>query len=136
MILIFGGAFQGKRDYAMREFNLSDEDIMQIEHFPPETDIKSPKPELDFHSKAVSGFENFVLACLKAGESPENYINRHEEQLKNMIIISDDISQGLVPMDPLDREWREATGRCLVQLADKADTVIRIFCGIPEVIKQ
>ena len=57
------------------------------------------------------------------------------DKLRDKVIISDDISQGVVPMDATEREWREMTGRCLVSLGQQADKVIRVFCGIPEVIK-
>ena len=52
------------------------------------------------------------------------------------VFISDEIGSGIVPMDPLDRRWREVTGRILIQIAAESDEVIRLFCGIPQVIKK
>ena len=42
---------------------------------------------------------------------------------------------GVVPTDPAQRAAREASGRLTCLLAQKADTVIRVFCGIPTVLK-
>ena len=51
------------------------------------------------------------------------------------IIISDEIGNGIVPMEHEEREYREMTGRLLCELANKADRVERIVCGIGERIK-
>ena len=51
------------------------------------------------------------------------------------IIISDEIGNGIVPMEHEEREYRELTGRLLCELANKADRVERIVCGIGERIK-
>ena len=51
------------------------------------------------------------------------------------IIISDEIGNGIVPLEHEEREYRETTGRLLCELAEKADRVERIVCGIGERIK-
>ena len=51
------------------------------------------------------------------------------------ILICDDISCGVVPMDKEVRAWREATGRAINALAAQADRVVRVFCGLPMVLK-
>jgi adenosyl cobinamide kinase/adenosyl cobinamide phosphate guanylyltransferase len=33
------------------------------------------------------------------------------------------------------REWREAHGRMMNALSREADGVVRLFCGIPQVLK-
>jgi adenosyl cobinamide kinase/adenosyl cobinamide phosphate guanylyltransferase len=50
--------------------------------------------------------------------------------LKNKIIICDDISSGVVPMGSEMRKWREVVGRVLALLSKNADEVVRVFCGI------
>ena len=50
-------------------------------------------------------------------------------------VIFDDISCGIVPLDDKERAWREASGRLLSFLAKRADTVTRIFCGLPLEVK-
>ena len=55
--------------------------------------------------------------------------------LSGKILICEDISCGVVPMDAETREWREAVGRMNAALAAQADTVTRIFCGLPLELK-
>ena len=38
-------------------------------------------------------------------------------------------------MDPVDRAWREMNGRALLYLAGIAESVERVFCGIPQRLK-
>ena len=54
---------------------------------------------------------------------------------KNAVLICRDISAGIVPMDAEQRAWREAVGRYLSALAADADTVTRVFCGLPQQLK-
>ena len=46
-----------------------------------------------------------------------------------------ELGGGVVPVDPREREARERAGRLACLLAARADTVIRVFCGIPKVLK-
>ena len=52
-----------------------------------------------------------------------------------MIFIANDVSGGVVPMDPTLRAWREACGRMNLKLAKASDEVWRLFCGIPQRVK-
>ena len=58
-----------------------------------------------------------------------------EEGGKNLIIISDEIGGGIVPLDAFERQWREVTGRLLCRLAEEAEKVTRLVMGLPQVIK-
>ena len=53
-----------------------------------------------------------------------------------LIVVTDEIGYGIVPMDPLLREVREMTGRICTELAADAKKVVRVVCGIPNVIKE
>ena len=55
--------------------------------------------------------------------------------LSGKILICEDISCGVVPMDAAERAWRERHGALLQQLAQRSETVIRIFCGLPQQLK-
>lgn len=52
------------------------------------------------------------------------------------VILCDEIGCGVVPIDPQERQWRELTGRLCCQLAQKAQRVCRIFCGLPHLLKD
>ena len=46
------------------------------------------------------------------------------------VVICDEIGCGVVPLTPAERRWREQTGRCLVRLAEEAEEVHRVCCGL------
>ena len=51
------------------------------------------------------------------------------------IVASAEVGSGIVPLDAFEREWREAVGRACSALALEAESVIRLVCGIPVVLK-
>ena len=126
MIFIIGGSYQGKREYALEKFGLSDSDVFVC------TDEAK---EIDFTKRVIAHIEQFALGCVKRGEEPKNYWQAHMNSLADSILISDDVSCGVVPIDAVIRAWREATGRANNYLAREADQVIRVFCGLGQVIK-
>jgi adenosyl cobinamide kinase/adenosyl cobinamide phosphate guanylyltransferase len=126
MVLIFGGAYQGKLNFAENNFGLLRDDIF----------FCSPNTaRLDFSKKAVCGLHLFIRAALDAGVEPEEYLNQNLINLRDKIIICDDISSGIVPLSAQQRRLRETCGRCLRLLSYQADSVLRVFCGIAITIK-
>ena len=51
------------------------------------------------------------------------------------MVLAVETGAGVVPVDRMERENREKAGRLACLLADRADTVVRMCCGIPEVLK-
>jgi len=126
MIFIIGGSYQGKREYAQEKFNLTDADVFVC---------TEDTMEIDFSKHIIANIEKFALGCVKRGEEPKEYWEKHMSTIENNILISDDVSCGVVPIDPIIRAWREATGRANNYLARESKQVIRVFCGIGQVIK-
>ncbi len=54
---------------------------------------------------------------------------------KKKIVIAAEVGGGIVPADPGERAAREAAGRLACLLAARADVVIRVCCGLPQVLK-
>ena len=52
-----------------------------------------------------------------------------------VILISNELGYGVVPVDPFDRQYREAVGRTCEKLAAFAEEVHRVVCGLGLVIK-
>ena len=125
MVLIFGGAYQGKLDFAMKKFNIKDTDIFTC------TDDSLP----DFSKKIIDRAELFFLKCVKDGIEPRDILCENINMLQDKIVIARDISQGIVPIDPVQRAWREASGRAMMYLAGEAEEVYRVFCGLSEKLK-
>lgn len=132
MHLIFGGAYQGKLDYAREKYNLKDEDIFFCG---TGEDKKPAEPFIDFSGKAVVGLEEFVLGCVRCGTEAKDYLEARRSEWKNTIFICTDISSGVVPFEKELRDWREMVGRTLMYLGKEAEEVTRIFCGLPQKIK-
>lgn len=125
MILIFGGAYQGKLEYALDNFNMTEKDVFHCKE----------AAVLDLSFKVISNLENFVMGCVKEEKEAKELLLEYGEALEDKIIIVTDISQGIVPMDPAQRNWREMVGRTMLYLGGKAEKVIRVFCGLGQEIK-
>ena len=123
MILIYGGAYQGKLEYAKNNY-----DIKNVSEC-------SDGADPDFSCDAIHGLDEFVLECVRSGRDATEYFREHEPELQDTVIIANDISSGIVPMDKDVRAAREMNGRLLIYLASRADEVIRVFCGIGKKIK-
>ncbi len=51
------------------------------------------------------------------------------------ILICDELGNGIVPLEKMDRIWREQTGRLMIELAGQAERVERILCGLGQRLK-
>ena len=125
MKLIIGGAYQGKREYAVREYGIKEENIVTC----------SPDAMPDFSAPCLDRFEEFIFWCVANGLSAREILEREREKWKDSVIICREIFSGVVPVDDTVRAWREETGRVMTALAAEAEHVTRLFCGIPQVLK-
>ena len=126
MILIFGGAYQGKLEYAKDNFSV---DII----FDCRSDGSSAP---DFSADVICGIEAFVFDCTKKGVEAADWFRDRKDMWQDKILIIRDQSQGIVPIDPDERAAREMCGRLMIYLAGEAEQVIRVFCGLGEKIRQ
>ena len=53
----------------------------------------------------------------------------------NTILICDELGNGIVPLENMERIWREQTGRLMIELAKQAERVERILCGLGQRLK-
>ena len=51
------------------------------------------------------------------------------------VVIATEVGGGVVPIDPVERRNRERAGRLACLLAERATQVVRLCCGIPQVLK-
>ena len=124
MILIIGGAYQGKLDFAKEAFGITDEDVFVCKD-----------SEIDFSKRCVYALEKFTLACVREGKDPASYLQGHREAWDDSIFICQDFFCGVVPMEAEARAWRQITGRLAQYLSQEADRVSRIFCGLEQRLK-
>jgi len=126
MVLIIGGAYQGKLSYALKRFNLSKSDV----YFCSDEDTATPHGK-----KIICGLEKWLFALAREDMDIGIYMEKFVASCENAVVICDDISCGVVPVDVLLRKWREIVGRSLGAIAQNSDEVVRLFCGIPTRIK-
>lgn len=118
MELIIGGACQGKTEYAKEHYHLKDEEIF----------VCHEDSEPDFDSRAISHLERYIRKCAADGTEPVS----PDKFRRDAVILCDEITCGIVPVDALDRRWREMTGRYLSRLTRYGAGVTRVFCGLPQ----
>ena len=68
-------------------------------------------------------------------QTPEQLETLARELAEYDIVIATEVGGGVVPMDAEERAGREAAGRLACLLAERADCVVQMFCGIPTVLK-
>lgn len=108
MILITGPLYSGKREYACRMLGCGME-------------------ELKLH--AVWDVQEQAAACGDL-DTLADALSQHE------VVIATEVGGGVVPVDAGERAAREAAGRLSCLLAQRAERVVRVFCGLPMVLKE
>ena len=124
MVFIFGGAYQGKLDYAKNNYSL--ETVF---------DCRAGAPTPEMYADIICGLEAFVKDCSGRGIEAADWFRERKEEWRDKVLIMQDMSQGIVPMDKEERSAREMNGRLMIYLAGEADEGVRVFCGIGERIK-
>lgn len=126
MELIIGGAFQGKKETAKAIFGLAEADICDGGSCPIE--------EL-FQAKAVSDFHMLIRRMMEQQIDVDAWFEELKKKNPDIILISNEIGYGIVPLDRFERDWREKTGRICCLAAKEAGHVIRVLAGNPQYIK-
>lgn len=134
MKLVVGGAYQGKLAYAKEAYR---------------TDsgwIDGTTCSLDGAIDTCRGiyhFHDYVKRLLQSGQLQENKDNLIDmeqwaaafaEELcrrnPDILIVSNELGYGIVPMEKFDRQWRELVGRLCTCLAKQSEEVVRVVCGV------
>ena len=126
MIVIFGGAYQGKLAYALDRFGLTSDDVYRCN----ENDTAIPG-----NKKILYEIDKWILALVKADLDVAEAVQEFMAANTDTVVICNDISCGVVPIDPQARAWREAVGRSLAVLSRNSNEALRLFCGIATRIK-
>ena len=126
MKFITGGAYQGKRNFAINHLNIDKKDIYDCDIYDINKIINS-KCIYNYHIL----IKNLILKDIDTIESTENILLNN----KDIVIIMNEIGCGIVPVDKKERFWREMCGKCGCIIAGKAETVVRVVCGTGVVIK-
>jgi len=123
MILITSGAYQGKTAYVKA-------------HFPyPITDGTVCDFEKSKTAKILNHYHIFVRRLMESGVDAEAFTRDICSENPDCIVLLDEIGSGIIPMERQERLWRETVGKTGCILAENAQAVIRLICGIPTAIK-
>lgn len=128
MIFIIGGKEQGKLNYALNEFNL---DINEV------IDFKNSESKNLYDKKIYYNFHEYIKYLTKNyNKDTLEYIKSKIPEINDKIIISNEIGCGVVPIGNFERKYRQINGKVNIIIAQNAKKVIRVFCGIPQIIKE
>ncbi len=127
MILVTGGAFQGKKAYVTDTFGILREEMADGQTCGWEQ-IRSCRCLFHFHL--------LVRRMMENAEETEDLCEILKEENPELIVVTNELGCGIVPMDPFERQYRERCGRICCELAKEAQEVHRVLCGIGQVIKH
>jgi len=134
MKLVIGGYAQGKLGYVMQHFSIDKENVVDMSVEKKLLDRNIEKTD-DGSLIVLYHFHIWVKNELAEGNHPEEKLEKILKLFPDCIILSDEIGNGIVPIDAFDREYRDRLGRILISLAKEADEVVRVICGIGQKIK-
>ena len=118
VVLIVGGKGQGKLSYAMKKTGAGPGSIACM-------------PEEAWEKPVFAGLETW----LKEQEDPLPELKELLRRSPGVVILCQEVGCGVVPMERTERDWRERVGRVCCFLAERADRVERLCCGISTVLK-
>jgi len=107
MIFITGPLYSGKRDYACELLGCT--------------------------PKELAGRAAWDVQNMAAGRADLDALA--DDLARREVVIATEVGGGVVPVDAEQRAAREAAGRLSCLLAQRAQRVIRVFCGLPMVLK-
>lgn len=126
MKLIIGGAYQGKTDYAIEKYSINSADIIDGAAL-----FDADKTGI----RCVKNYQLYVKKLCESGADPIEETRKLIAANPDIVIIMNEIGNGIIPLEKSERIWREETGKSGCFLAEKAETVERIACGICTRIK-
>ena len=132
MKLVIGGAFQGKTSYAKDTYHIQEGWI----------DGRSCGMEEIFSCSGIHHFHEYAKRMMRDGSlldlehQAEDFAEKLFRRNPDIVIVSNELGCGVVPVDKEDRTWRELVGRLCTSLAARADEVVRVMCGIGMNLKQ
>jgi adenosylcobinamide kinase/adenosylcobinamide-phosphate guanylyltransferase len=111
MILVIGGASSGKRTF-VESLGYSQDAI--------DDGLMGERPVLCHLEQ--------VLLDDQSADDIDALVGRLS---KYAVVTCAQLGSGIVPLDARQRLWRDRVGRTCAKLAEHADVVVRMVCGIP-----
>ena len=125
MKMIIGGAFQGKTLLANKIYP----EIVWVNGGDADW-------EMIASAQGILCFHEFIRKEMQTGNDVSELAERLIQVNPQVVLVSDEVGYGVVPIDAFDRAYREAVGRVCTKLAAYSTQVTRVVCGIGTVIKD
>ncbi len=125
MKMIIGGAFQGKTALAMEKYP----DIVWVDGADADWNLIGT-------AKGILNFHEFIRNEMQKKKDVSGLAEQLIQLQSRVVLVSDEVGYGVVPIDAFDRAYREAVGRICTKLAAYSSDVTRVVCGIGTVIKH
>ena len=119
MEMIIGGAYQGKTEYARKQYP-------QLRW----SDGGSVTEEELMNAQGVTGFQQYIRSELENGKDVSDLAEKIICKNPDIVLVSQEVGYGVVPVDAFDRKYREAVGRVCTKLAAYESTVSGSMEGI------
>lgn len=130
MHIVFGGAFNGKRQYV--KDRLEGQRVNWNEG-------QLPNQKATEALVVIAGLEDWVKQQLEQGFSEQQLMEQVKKTIgcgyKQQTWILTDLNRGIVPTERIEREMRDVVGRLYQFLFAEAESITRIWYGIPQKIK-
>lgn len=138
MILIVGGAYQGKLTWVKEHYpevdwidgeTCAEEELYRCQgifHFHKYLE-RLMRGHYDAKEENVDSIDAFAWVA--------DIADRLYRENPEMVIVTDEVGYGIVPMDPFARTYREVVGRVCTKLARNSEAVYRVICGIEMKLK-
>ena len=86
----------------------------------------------------IRHYHGYLRRRMQQGADEEQLLQETKafcEKNPGVIVVTEEVGCGVVPMDAFERKWREVCGRASVILAERSEQVYRVICGIPQRLK-
>lgn len=133
--LVIGGRAQGKSAYVRKKYPhavyLDERDLVADGSLSIDED----------KAQEIILWDHFHL-CVRTWQEAGMTMDEMQDKIadlckrcRHLVIISDEVGNGVVPLQKEDRVYRDLVGNLLIEIASKAERVDRIICQIPQQIK-
>lgn len=128
MILVIGGAYQGKLELVLSWLGYSGLEAGPDGAREIWADGSRDSFEEIGRRPVIGGVQCYLARC-QAGEADADEWLERLVEASPAYVIMDEIGSGVVPIEPEQRELRELVGHAGQRLAKEAEAVYRVVCG-------
>ncbi len=124
MEIYIGGYAQGKTAYIKEKY--PDKQV---------TDAEQATLQICEQAQILNHFHCFIRTFGADEEAAMHAAMQIAEKNPDLILLCDEVGNGIIPLEQSERDYRELVGRVMCAMTARAQKVVRIVCGIGIQIK-